>query len=161
MFKTEKKGNKPWKKLGSASSSPTTTRKKFRAPTKVCKYVFFTLRTAKGAAQFMDTVEQISWYVATSGWKQASALAKVMTDLKDPALVAPVRLTRTYLSGSGPDAVKKTNQITLGVAKTLIIDDINYQATMDEYLSKKRRYGAHLENWDENNANGYYLVLHN
>ena len=30
---------------------------------------------------------------------------------------------------------------------------------MDEYLIKKRRYDAHMENWDENIAKGYYLVL--
>ena len=40
-----------------------------------------------------------------------------------------------------------------------MVDNINYQATMDEYLSKKRRYDAELENWYENNANEYYLVL--
>ena len=30
---------------------------------------------------------------------------------------------------------------------------------MDEYLSKKRKYDNQLENWDKNNAKGYYLVL--
>ena len=40
-----------------------------------------------------------------------------------------------------------------------MVNDINYQETMYEYLSKKRRYDAQLENWDENNAKGYYLVL--
>ena len=87
----------------------------------------------------MDTVEQLSGYMVTSGWNQASALAKFMTDLKDPTLVAPVRPTRTYLSGLGPDAVDTTDWVTLGVVKTAMVDDINYQATMDEYLSKKRR----------------------
>ena len=56
---------------GSASSAPATTKKKFWVPTKGYEYVFFTLGTAKDAAQFMDTVEQISQYVATSVWKQA------------------------------------------------------------------------------------------
>ena len=96
----EKKGKKPRKKLGPVSSAPNTTKKTFRALTKGYEDVFFTSGTAKDAAQFMETVEQLSQYVATSGWKQASALAKVMTDLKDPSLVALVRPTRTYLSGS-------------------------------------------------------------
>ena len=100
-----KKRNKPWKKSGPANSAPTTTKKKFRAPTKGYKYLFFTSGTAKDAAQFTDTIEQLSRYVDTLGWKQVSALAKVMTNLKDPALVAPARPTRTYLSGSGTNAV--------------------------------------------------------
>ena len=102
----------------------------------------------------MDTVEQLSQYVLTLGWKQASAIAKVMIDLKDPTLVAPVRPTRTYLSGSGPDTVKTTDCITMGMVNTPMNDDIDYQATMDEILNKKRMYNAHLENWDENKTMG-------
>ena len=30
---------------------------------------------------------------------------------------------------------------------------------MDEYLSKKRRYDAEMENWDKENAKRYYLLL--
>ena len=74
-------------------------------------------------------------------------------------LVSPARPTRTYLIGSVPDAVETTDRITLGVLNILMVDDIDYQATMDEYLSKKRRYDAQLENWYENNVKGYYLVL--
>ena len=155
----EKKGKKTCKKSGSASSAPATTNKTFRALTKGYEGVFFTSGTAKDAAQFMDMIEQLSRYVATLGWNQASALAKVMTDLKDPTLVAPVRPTRTYLSGSGPDTVKTTDRITLGVMNIQMVDDIDYQATMNEYLRKKRSYDSHMENWDENNAKGYYLVL--
>ena len=98
-------------------------------------------------------------YVATLGWKQASLLAKVVNDLKDPTLVAPVRRTRTYLSGSGPDSFETTGRINLVVVNTPMVDDIYYQATMDDYLSKKMRYDAHLKNWDKNNSKGYYLVL--
>ena len=87
-------------------------------------------------------------------------LAKVMTNLKDTALVAPARPTRTYLRGSGPDAVKTTDWITLGVVSILMVGNIDYQATMDEYLSKKRKYYNQIENWDDNNMKGYYLVLH-
>ena len=83
-----------------------------------------------------------------------------MTNLKDPALVALTRPTRTYFCGSIPDAVKKTDHITQGVVNILMVDDINYQATVDDYLSKKRRYDAKLNNWDENNVKGYYLMLH-
>ena len=103
-----KKGTKPWKKSGSASSAPATTEKNLQAPTKGYKDVSFTLGTAKDASQFMDTVDELLRYVATLGWKQASTLAKVMTDINDLALVAPVKPTRTYLSGLGPDAVKTT-----------------------------------------------------
>ena len=74
----------------------------------------------------MDTVEQLSQYVLALGWKQASALAKVMIDLKDPTLVAPVRPTRTYLSGLGPDVGETTNLITLCVVNTLMVDDVDY-----------------------------------
>ena len=81
-------GKKPWKNSGLANSTLTTTKKTFRAPTKGYDDVFFTLGTAKEAAQFTDMIEQLSRYVATSGWKQASALAKVMTELW-PALPAP------------------------------------------------------------------------
>ena len=91
-----KKGKKPWKRSGPASSAPITTKKTLWAPTKGYKDLFFTLGTDKDTVQFTDTIEQLSRYVVTLGWKQASALAKVMTDLKDPALVAPARPTRTY-----------------------------------------------------------------
>ena len=80
----------------------------------------------------MDKIEQLSRYVAKSGWKQASALAKVMTDLKEPTMVAPARPKITYLSGSGPDVADKTDRITLGVVKILMADGITYKATMDE-----------------------------
>ena len=92
---------------------------------------FLTSGASKDAAQFMDTVDQLSRYVATLGWKQASALAKFVTDLKDPTMVAPVSSTRTYLNGSRPDAVKTTDWITLIVVNTPMVDNINYQATMD------------------------------
>ena len=82
-------------------------KKTFRAPTKGYEYIFFTSGTAKYAAQFTDTIQKLLRYLATLGWKQSSAFAKVMTDLKDLALVAPARLTRTYLRRSGPNAVKK------------------------------------------------------
>ena len=96
---------------------------------------FFTSETAKEMVQFMDTVEQLSRYLETSGCKKASAISKVMNNLKDPTLVAPVRPTRAYLSGSGPDAVEATNQTNLGVVNTPIFNNIDYQTTMDDYLS--------------------------
>ena len=103
------KGKKPRKKSGLESSALATTKKKFRAPTKGYEDIFFTSGTAKDASQFMNTVEQLSQYVLTLGWKQASALAKVVTDLKDPTLVASVMPTRTYLSVLRTDAIKTTN----------------------------------------------------
>ena len=147
-----KKGKKPWKKSGPASGALTKMNKMFRAPIIGYEYVFFTSGTSKDSAQFMDTIEQLSTYVAMLGWKQALALAKVMTKLKDLALVAPANLTRTYVCGSGPNVVKKTNQITLGEVNIPMDDDIDYQDTMYEYLIKKRRYNAQLENWEDNNA---------
>ena len=138
----ERKVKKPWKKLGSLNSAPTTTKKTFRAQKKGYEYIFFTSGTAKDVAQFTDTIEQISRYVATSGWKQASEIAKVMTNLKDPELVAPARTTRTYLCVLVPEAVETTDCINLDVLNIPMVDDIDYQATMYEYLSKKRRYDA-------------------
>ena len=82
-----------------------------------------------------------------------------MTDLKDPVLVAPARPTITYFCGSRPDAAETTNQITLGVVNIPMVGDIDYQATMAEYRSKKREYDNQLKNWDKNNAKGYYLML--
>ena len=70
---------------------------------------------AKEAAQFTEMIEQLSKYVATSGWKQASAHSKFMTDLKDLALVAPARPTKTYVCRSESDAFETTGLITLGV----------------------------------------------
>ena len=84
-----------------------------------------------------------------------------MTNLKNLVLVVPARPIRTYFCGSGPYAVKTTNQITLGMVNIPMVVNIDYQDTMDEYLSKKRRYENQLENWDENDAKGYYLVLQN
>ena len=40
-----------------------------------------------------------------------------------------------------------------------MVENIDYQATMDEYLSKKSRYDAQIDNWDDKNAKGYYLML--
>ena len=64
------KVKKPWKKLGPANSAPTTTKKTFQEPTRGYEDVFFTLGTAKDAAQFTDMIEQLSRYVATLGWNQ-------------------------------------------------------------------------------------------
>ena len=97
----------------------------FWAPTKGYEDALFTSGTAKDAVQFMDKKEHLSRYVATSGWKQDSALFKVMTDLKDPALVAPVRTTTIYLSRSGPDEAKTTERITLGMVNILMVNNIN------------------------------------
>ena len=104
----------------------------FLAPTKGYEDAFFTSGTAKDAAQFMDKKEHLSRYVATLVWKQDSVLAKVMTNLKDPALIVPARPTRTYLCGSGPDAVDKTDWITLVVVNIPMVNDMDYQSTMDE-----------------------------
>ena len=117
VCKMKNKGKKPWKKLGPANIAPTTTKKTFRAPTKGYKDVLFTSGKSKDAAQFTDMIEQLLRYVDTSGWKKASELAKVMTDLKDPALVAPARPTIMYLCRLGPDVVETKNRITLGVVK--------------------------------------------
>ena len=97
--------------------------------------------------------------MATSGWNQALVIAKVMTILKDPALIALDRPTRTYLCGSGPGSFITTNWITLGVVNTPMVGNIYYQATMDKFLSKKRKYDNQPENWDKNNAKGYCLVM--
>ena len=153
------KGKKTWKKSGPASSAPTKTKKMFQAPTKGYEYILFTSGTAKDAARFMDTIEQLSRYVDALGWMQSSALTKVMTNLKDPLLVAPVRLTRMYFSRSGPKVVKTTDQITLDLVNIRMVDNIIYQDTMNEYLRKKRRYYAQLDNWYKNNAKGYYLLM--
>ena len=67
-----KKGKKPCKRSGTTSSAPTITKKTFRDPTKGYKDAFFTSGTAKDAAQFTDTIEQLSRYVDKLGWKQAS-----------------------------------------------------------------------------------------
>ena len=120
-----KKRKKPWKKLGLENSAPTITKQTFWAPTKGYKDVFFTLGTAKDAAPFTDTIKQLSRYVVTSGWEQASALAKVMNDLKDPVLVTPARQTRKHLRGSEPDAAETTDRITLGVVNIPMVGDIN------------------------------------
>ena len=48
-----------------------------------------------------------------------------MTNLKYPTLVALFRTTMTYLSRSGPDAADITNQITLGVVNTPIVNNMN------------------------------------
>ena len=70
-------------------------------------------------------------------------------------MVAPFRPPRTYLSGLGPAVVMITDRITLGVVITSTVDDISYQATRDEYISKKRTHNYQLENWDDINANEY------
>ena len=101
----EKKGKKPWKKLGPVRSYLTATKKKFQAPTKGYED-FFTSVTAKDAAQFVDTIDQLSMYVATLDWKQASALAKVMTNLKDPTLVSPARPTKNVFERIGTRRVR-------------------------------------------------------
>ena len=154
-----KKGKKPWKKSGKSSSFLTTTKKTFRLQTKWCKDVFFTSVTAKDTVHFTGTIDQLSRYVDTSGWKQDSEFAKVVTNPKDPVLIVPARPTRTYLCRLGPDAVKKTNWIALGVVNIPMVSNIDYQAAIDEYLSKKRKYEKQIEKWDENNAKRYYLVL--
>ena len=158
MFNIAKKGKKPWKKSGPTSSAPTATKMTFWVPNKGYED-FFTSGTVKDAVQSTDMIEQLLRYVSASGWKQASALAKVMTNLKNPAWIAPARPTRTYLCGSGTDAVETTNRITLGVLNIPMDDDIDYEATMDEYISKKSKYDAQLKNWEENNSKGCYLVL--
>ena len=104
-------------------------------------------------------IEQLQRYVAMAGWKQVAALAKVTNNLKDLALVAPARPKITYLRGLGTDAIETSDWITLGVVNILMVGDIDYQSTMDEYLSKKRKYDNQLENWEKNNVKGYYLVL--
>ena len=69
VCKMTKERNIPWKKSGPSNSAPKTTKKTFWAPTKGYKDVLFTSGTAKDAAQFMDTIEQLSRYVDTLGWK--------------------------------------------------------------------------------------------
>ena len=51
----------------------------FEAPTAGLESVYFTTGSTKDAAEFKDTVENLSRHVATTAWKQALILSNVMT----------------------------------------------------------------------------------
>ena len=71
----------------------------------------------------------------------------------------PVRPVRVYISGTGSSAVETTSRLTEGMLNIAVVDDIDYSDKMDQYKSDKRKSESSAENWEENNAKGYNLVL--
>ena len=56
--------------------------------------------------------------------------------------------------------MQTTARITAdGDLNTLMVDDIDYQADMKVYLSKKKRYDNQELEWEELDAKGYSLIL--
>ena len=91
-------------------------------------------------------MEKLSRHVATTVWKQASILSKVMMELKDPVFPMPVRPIHVYISGTGSYAVNTTSRLTEGMLNIAILDDINYSDEMDQYKSDKRKSESSAEN---------------
>jgi hypothetical protein len=138
-----------------AAASGGTTR--FKAPTAGYEDVFFTSGSTKDAAEFKDTRQKLARWVATSSWKQASVLARAMTELKEPVLTPPVRPVRMYYDPN--DGSETKVRAVKGVMNLPVADDIDYAETMDSYKSKMRKHEAAAESWEENNLKGYSLVL--
>ena len=82
-----------------------------------------------------------------------------MTGLKDLVFPMPFRPVHVYNFGTGSSAVETTSRLTVGMLNTGVMDDINYSDEMDQYKSDKHKSDSRLENWEENDAKGYNLVL--
>ena len=64
-----------------------------------------------------------------------------MEDLENPVFMDPVQPVRQYMTGAGGARVKITAMMTAdGYLNTPMVDNIDYQADMMVYLSKKKRY---------------------
>ena len=83
-----------------------------------------------------------------------------MTELKDPVFPMPARPVRVYISGTGSSAVETTSRLTVGTLNIAVMDNIDYSDNMDQYKSDKRKSKSSAEKWEENDVNGYNLVLH-
>ena len=71
-----------------------------------------------------------------------------MEDLENPGCVDPVRPVRQYMTGVGVAWVQKTARMTAGgYLNTPMVNDINYQAEMMVYISKKKRYDDQELEW--------------
>ena len=82
-----------------------------------------------------------------------------MIELKDPVFLMPVRPVRVYIYGTGSSAVETTSRLTAGMLNIEVMDDIDYSKKMDQYKSNKRKSKYSAENWEDNDAKGYNLVL--
>ena len=82
-----------------------------------------------------------------------------MKELKDPVSPMPVRPVCMYISGTGSSAVEMTSRLTAGMLNIAVVDDIDYSDEMDLYKIDKCKSESSAENWEENIAKGYNLVL--
>ena len=82
-----------------------------------------------------------------------------MTELKDPVFPMPARPVRIYIYGAGSSTVETTSCLTAGTLNIAVMDHINYNDEMDQYKSNSRKSNSSAENWEENDAKGYNLVL--
>ena len=71
----------------------------------------------------------------------------------------PSRPVRVYISGTGSSAVETNFRLTTGTLNIAVMDHIDYSDEMDQYKSDKRKSESSAENWEENNAKGYNLVI--
>ena len=131
----------------------------FEAPTAGLELVYFTAGSTKDVVEFKDTVEKLLRHVATTAWKQSSIPSKAMKELKDPVFPMPVRPVRVYISGTSSSAVETTSRITVVTLNIAVIDDIDYSDEMDQYKYDKCKGESSAENWEENDAKRYNLVL--
>ena len=155
MGKSQKRRSRKSTKSTSEEMNPGS----FEAQTAGLESVYFTVGSTKDAAEFKDTVEKLSRRIATTAWNRASILSKAMTELKNPIFSMSVMPVCVYISGTGSSAVETTSSLIVGTLNIVVMDDIDYSDEMDQYKREKRKSESSAENWDENDAKGYNLVL--
>ena len=147
---------------GRKTSTTTSTRKKYEAPTaNHCSVLFTSGNTNKDAAEFTDTVRVLARHVSTSAtYKHGSTLANSMVDLVAPVFVEPTRPVRKYyLNTDNTSTDIVTDRMSAGMINEPVKDDSDWSIEVDQYKRLWAKHDAQAEHWGELQAQGFALVL--
>ena len=123
------------------STYPSTTSKKFTAPTTGMEDVFFTTGTNEDAANFIETNKRLARYVGTCNYRGAATALLVIETMNDPTFRATSRPAQPNLKKEGGKKVDDSTE------KMLILD---YSVEIAKYIEDQKETGIKERYWKEN-----------
>ena len=92
------------------STYPSTTSKKFMAPTTGMEEAFFTTGTNEDAAKFLETKKRLARYVGTSSYCGAATASLVIETMTNPTFTTVSRPDKPNLKKEGGDKVDDSTE---------------------------------------------------
>ena len=132
------------------SEYPSTTTKKFTAPTTGMEDVFFTTGTNEDAANFNETKKRLARYVGTCNYRGAATASLVIKTMTNPTFTATKRPDQSNLETLTGDKVDESKE------KILILD---YSVEIAKYIKDQKETRIEEQDWKENGPKLWNLIL--